>query len=240
MIKFCVICGEELIGRQRVLCFNKECHEKRAKNSLHNWYQNNRAKKEINFCIICGKLLVGGQRKLCSEECRKENKRRYYGNYYQDNQEKLNKQNREYRQNNQEKMKEYDRKYGREYYQNNREDSLEYERRRYRRSRGLSENCDLRKESGIEIIMGEWLQDNGIEFIPQYYINLESSTWTHVDFFIEPNICLYVDGGYYHLLPNAKKCDENQNKILPQMGYKVIRMAEVEILAGNRPWELKS
>lgn len=201
---------------------------------------------DSRFCIICGKELTGRQRKLCSEECRRKRTHKYCHDYRQNNPEKIkeisrnNYQNNraerlryksEYYQNNQDKIK----KYSGEYYQNNRELIC----KKYRRVRGLPEDCDLYNESSIECIMRKWLQENNIDFIAQYYINFENSTWTYVDFYISKmNVCLYCDGGYYHLLPKAKKCEAEQNKILPQMGYSVIRMTGDEILAGDRPWEL--
>jgi very-short-patch-repair endonuclease len=199
------------------------------------------------FCVICGKLLTGRQTVLCSDkECHRERQKDYECRYRQSNPEKIKEKGRKYYQNNLEKKKESSRKYRQdnpekakkqssEYRQNNSEKIKKQKYMKYRFDRGLSEDADLYKESSIERIMRGWLQKNNIEFIAQYYINLENSTWTHVDFFIEPNICLYVDGNYYHLLPNAKKCDENQNRILPQMGYNVIRLSEVEILNGIRP-----
>ena len=222
---------------------------------------------DIKVCIICGKELTGKQRTLCSEECRKKRKKEYdyeyrrnnvekiknYSHeYYQDNAKRIKKRNHEYCQNNLKKINGYKRKYRLNnpekikekdhiYYQNNQEKIREHQReygyKKYRLDRGLPEDADLHKESSIERIIREWLQEKNIEFIAQYYIDLRElgANWTYVDFFIEPNICLYCDGNYYHLLLNAKKCDEEQNRILPQMGYNVIRLTETEILNGVRP-----
>lgn len=183
----------------------------------------------VKFCIICGKELLTSQTKLCSDkECHRKRINEYSHEYRQNNPEKI----KNYYQNNQEKFKES----SHEHYQNNAEKICERIRKKYRYNRGLSGDIDLYKESSIEIITREWLQENNINFIAQYYINLENSTWTHVDFFIQPNICLYCDGNYYHSLSNVEKCDENQNRILPQMGYNVIRLSEIEILEGNKVW----
>ena len=225
MNKFCVICGKELIGRQRKLCSDKECRKKRKSEWDHKYYLNNQERIKRNT----HKYYQDNQEKM------RDHNRNYSYVYRQNNQEKIKEQQREYCQNNPKKVKEYKH----EYYQNNLEMIKENGHKRYRRSRGLPEDADLHKESSIERIIREWLQKNNIEFIAQYYINFENSTWTYVDFYIhELNICLYCDGNYYHLFPNVKKCDANQNRILPQMGYKVIRLSEAEILNGNRPWEL--
>lgn len=248
--RFCIICGGELTGRQRTLC-SDECRRERKRRRQREYCRNNPEKIKEN-----------------NDEYRLEHReelREYAHKYRQDNSEKVREAGLNYRQNNREKLSKLGRKYywdsrekqlehKREYYQDNREQKLEYScnywqehreerndynHRYYRLSRGLPEDADLHKESSIERITREWLQENNIEFESQYYINLENSTYTKVDFYIpNVNVCLYCDGGYYHLFPNVKRCDENQNRILPQMGYKVIRMSEAEILAGNRPWDL--
>lgn len=237
MVKFCVICGKELTGRQKILCSDKVCRREWMKGYQQEYRRNNLERiTEYNRDYYQGNL---ENRQRYDHDYYQNNRDKILENrceFYQDNQEKIKERSNEYYQNNQEKK----RKYGRNYYQNNREEKLDYERKQYRLSRGLPEDCDLRKESSLERIIREWLQENNIEFIEQYYINLENSTWTHVDFFVQPNICLYCDGGYYHLLPRGKKCDEEQDRILPQMGYNVIRLTEAEILEGDRPWDICS
>lgn len=237
MIRVCIICGKELIGKQRKLCSNKECHRKWKKDYSHNYSQNN---PEYNY-----EYYQNNQKKILKRS------HDYYWNnlekierYRQNNSEIIKERKREYRRNNSEKIKKYQQEwrqnnpeYRLEWQQNNSEKVCEYKREYYRRSRGLPDDADLYKESSIERITRGWLQDNGIKFISQYFINLENSTWTWIDFYIpKSNTCLYVDGGYHHLLPDIKKRDENQNRILPQMGYNVIRIAETEILEGNEIW----
>jgi len=233
--RFCIVCGKLLLDGQRKLC-SEECRKKKKREYNRRYYQDNR-----EWELVRGHEYYRNNRNKANENSHRyyqnniEKIKEYNSNYYQDNREKINMSIREYQRNNQEKIKEYQH----EYYRNNQEELNEYSRGWYRRVRGLSEDSDLHKESSIEKIMREWLQENNIEFISQYYISLENSTWTHVDFYIpESNICLYVDGNYYHSLPNAKRCDEEQNRILPQMGYIVVRMGETEILEGNRPWKL--
>ena len=254
MNKFCIVCGKRLIGRQRTLCSEK-CRKEQGRRSSRKWrqnnldyqseyYQNNRDKdnkRSRSYYQVNQKRLIEYNREYrqsnpekVKESSRKwrQNNPDYQQEYRQNNREKERKRLREYYQDNMEKIKEYQQ----EYRQNNRGKRLGYEHRRYRRNLGFPEDADLHKESSLERIMREWLQENNIEFVPQYYINLENSTWTWVDFYIpELNICLYCDGGYHHLLSDIKKRDENQNRILPQMGYKVIRLSETDILNGVRP-----
>jgi very-short-patch-repair endonuclease len=214
MTKFCIICGKLLTGRQIKLCSDKECYKKRKYERELIYHQNNL--KKI-----------------------KEYQKGYQHDYYQNNRERWSKHNREYYQNNRENLNKRDRERKRERYQNDpefRKSSNKRDHEQYRRSRGLPEDCDLRKESSIEKIMRGWLEKFNIEFIEQYYINLENSTWTRVDFYIpELNICLYVDGNYWHSLPERQESDIRINKALEEMRYKIIRMTETEILEGNRP-----
>jgi len=82
-----------------------------------------------------------------------------------------------------------------------------------------------------DIILEKWLNDNKISFEKQKII----AGRTVVDFFIPPNICLYADGDYWHLMPNNKKKDNEINKLLPTLGYVVIRLLGSEIKMGIRP-----
>lgn len=156
--------------------------------------------------------------------------------YRQEHREDLREYDRMRSQNNPGKEKERSLKYR----QNNREELRKKAHEYYRRSRGLPEDVDLHKESSIEVVIREWLQDNNIAFEQEYYINLENLTYTKVDFYIpEVNICLYVDGDYWHSLLEVQERDIRINKALEKMGYNVVRMTETEILEGNRPDGLK-
>ena len=216
-IKVCIVCGKELSKYWRVYCSN-ECakegalkrrrdryqsdpeHRKRDNERSYKYYQDNRKER----------LEYGYEYRQNNRERENARSCEHYQNnteeikkYYQNNRERKNENNRNYRQNNLEKVKEKDRKY-------------------YRRVRGLPEDADLHKESSIEIITREWLQENNIEFIEQYYINLKKlgANWTYVDFFIEPNICLYSDGGYYHgpERPDIQERDVRINRALESGG----------------------
>lgn len=190
------------------------------------------------FCVVCGKQLIGKQRKLCSDEkCHRESKKEQRQIYYQNNRDGILNYGFKYYQDHREKRIEYQRGYR----QDNPEKVKEYLSRYYRRSCGLPEDSDLVKESNIEVIIEKWLQESDIEFEQQYFINFEGKSWTRVDFYIpEVNMCLYVDGNYWHSLPGIQERDTKINKTLEEKGYNVIRMTEAEILEGNRPWELKS
>jgi len=213
----------------------------------------------IKICVVCGKELPKYRRICCSDICSKERKlkrdreRRNTFEYrkrdkershrrYKENSEYREDQNRKKREkyHNNSEFRENKNRRQRERYYNDfeyRENKLEQDRRKYRRDLGLPENADLHKESGLEIITREWLQENDIEFITQYYINLRmlGANWTHVDFFIEPNICLYSDGNYYHGSEAIQERDARINKALESGGYNVIRLSETEILNGIRP-----
>jgi len=64
-----------------------------------------------------------------------------------------------------------------------------------------------RKDTNPEIILQQICNDEGIEFVTQKVIKLQHYDWhahgsTFVDVFIEPNICLFADGDYWHANPN--------------------------------------
>lgn len=52
---------------------------------------------------------------------------------------------------------------------------------------------------------------------------------TQPDFFIEPNICIYCDGDYWHNLPSYIERDKKINEVLKFGGFKVIRIWEHDI-----------
>lgn len=85
-----------------------------------------------------------------------------------------------------------------------------------------------------ELKIEEWLQQNRISYRKQVLIK----DITIVDFFLAPNICLFVDGNYWHRPDINKGKDKRQNRNLKQNGYKVIRIWEKDIYKGIRPIEL--
>lgn len=49
------------------------------------------------------------------------------------------------------------------------------------------------------------------------------------DIFIEPNICIFVDGHYWHTLPKIIERDKLVNKKLKELGYIILRIWDYEI-----------
>ena len=94
-----------------------------------------------------------------------------------------------------------------------------------------------KKRTDIEMVMEYWLINNEISYEFQRYINL-LSTYTKVDFFIEPNLCLYCVGDRWHKLEERRMVDERITKELESMGYKVIRLWGSDIRDGVRPLEI--
>lgn len=87
----------------------------------------------------------------------------------------------------------------------------------------------------IEILLKNYLIIKGISFIQQKPI----LGITIPDFFIEPNICLYADGDYWHKLENVIKRDKKINEDLEKKGYKVIRISGANIKKGIYPITLQ-
>lgn len=87
------------------------------------------------------------------------------------------------------------------------------------------------KDTDIELMLKQWLIENNIPFEEQKIIH----NIAVVDFFINPNICLFADGDYWHNLPGRKERDLEQNEKLNQIGYKVIRLLGSSIKKGIRP-----
>jgi len=111
-----------------------------------------------------------------------------------------------------------------------------------------SQNCNaiygnkyrMKSPSKLENIIADWLDVLGVEYTRQYSV-VDDIIKTSVDFFIEPNICLYVDGNYWHSLFKHRKNyahDILQNMYLPLLGYTVHRIEGSDILAGYRPFEI--
>jgi very-short-patch-repair endonuclease len=89
----------------------------------------------------------------------------------------------------------------------------------------------IQRERGtdIEILLGRWLDENGFEYTEQKPIE----GFTITDFFLEPNICLYADGDYWHSIPKTMKRDVWINRQLMKRGYKVVRILGSEIKKGE-------
>jgi very-short-patch-repair endonuclease len=74
------------------------------------------------------------------------------------------------------------------------------------------------------------LNSIGIHYIPHKVIHLSDETNHQVDLFIEPNICIEVDGDYWHNRPESKIRDAFINRDLEIKGYKVYRFWEHDII----------
>jgi len=81
-----------------------------------------------------------------------------------------------------------------------------------------------KKFTKIEILLQKELKKENIEF--KTHVPLICSI---PDIFIEPNICIFADGDYWHNLPSYKKRDKRINRILKQHGFFVFRFWEHEI-----------
>lgn len=79
--------------------------------------------------------------------------------------------------------------------------------------------------SSTEKKLSDFLKKGGIKFIPQKEYKLG-----FMDFFIEPNIALFVDGKYWHNYPNGTEKDRTQTRFLEACGFKVLRFWETDIL----------
>ncbi len=86
-----------------------------------------------------------------------------------------------------------------------------------------------RKETNIEKIVREWLENAGVPHKKQVPL-LKS---TIADFFIEPNIAVYCDGLYWHSRRDHVIGDRRINKTLKENNYIVLRLKEKEILNGS-------
>lgn len=79
------------------------------------------------------------------------------------------------------------------------------------------------KDTDIEIILQKALTEKGIDFKPNYPINLEKFT-TFPDMYIkEYKLCVYADGEYWHNYPNGNNRDRLTDETLLKNGYKVAR-----------------
>jgi DNA mismatch endonuclease (patch repair protein) len=79
-------------------------------------------------------------------------------------------------------------------------------------------------DTSIELELQEALMEEGIKFTPQKY-ELKGTP----DIFIEPNICIFADGDYWHNIPKQIEKDKNINKYLISEGYEVLRFWEHDI-----------
>jgi len=72
------------------------------------------------------------------------------------------------------------------------------------------------------------LNKNNIKYDPQKSVTIDNKYVTILDAFVEPNICIYVDGNYWHSIPRVKNRDSFFTDKLIKIGFKVIRIWENE------------
>ena len=79
------------------------------------------------------------------------------------------------------------------------------------------------KDTSIEIKMQNILTEHNIKF------EKHKAIVGQPDIFIEPNICIFCDGDYWHNRPGAQERDTYVNKTLKDRGYKILRFWEHDI-----------
>ena len=80
-----------------------------------------------------------------------------------------------------------------------------------------------RKDTKIEIILQQLLSKKEIKFKKHYPILGQP------DIFIEPNVCIFADGDYWHKRLESEERDKKVNERLEEEGYKVLRFWEKDI-----------
>lgn len=79
------------------------------------------------------------------------------------------------------------------------------------------------KDTSIEIQLQEALKQKGIAFEPH------KPLFGQPDIFIQPNLCIFADGDYWHNREKSKSRDILVNSTLTQQGYIVLRFWEHQI-----------
>jgi very-short-patch-repair endonuclease len=100
-----------------------------------------------------------------------------------------------------------------------------------------SKSCHIKygASSSLETIIAKDLKNIKCKFIRQKFIRL-GKRWTHPDFFISPNICLYVDGVYWHSFKDAQIRDTKNNIALRNRGYRVFRIKDTTMKNGRQAY----
>ncbi len=95
-----------------------------------------------------------------------------------------------------------------------------------RSQRGLNAFLKMRKNNtSIELKLQEQLDSRNI----QYKTQEKLLGITAADIFIQPDICIFADGDYWHTRPGKQEKDDEINKTLIENGYKVLRFWGSEI-----------
>ena len=87
-----------------------------------------------------------------------------------------------------------------------------------------------KSNTSIELKIKEQLQNNDIEFIPQFNVNDRFVC----DFYLpDSNLIIEADGDYWHNLDRVKKRDKSKDAYLQECGYNIIRIRENVIKESN-------
>ena len=78
--------------------------------------------------------------------------------------------------------------------------------------------------SSLEIKVETLLRQANVDFIPQYEYDLG-----FMDFFIKPNIAVFVNGDYWHNYPDGTDKDKRQLAYLKEHGYRTLVIWEHEL-----------
>lgn len=79
------------------------------------------------------------------------------------------------------------------------------------------------KDTSIEVALQEELTCREIPF------KTHVSLFGQPDIFIEPNLCVFADGDYWHNYPYRTERDKKVNQVLKEGGYQIVRFWEREI-----------
>ena len=80
-----------------------------------------------------------------------------------------------------------------------------------------------------ELVFMRWLIEHNLLFVPQWI-----DGYMRPDFYLFPNICVYVDS-YYHNLHDGRNRDARITAKLKLDGYVVVRIEDVDLYKGYRP-----
>ena len=156
-------------------------------------------------CLNCGKEMIvkgSSKRKVCSPKCQYEYLKK--SGFYQRIQELARKVLKE--------------KYGENYL-------------KVLSQKGLRKLAKLGKIGGTtpEKAVETVLKILELDYVKQAIIPLRDGKFTVADFvLLHDKIAIYVDGEYWHSSPEVKQRDEEIDKNLEELGWKVFRIPEVE------------
>ena len=195
-----------------------------------------------SYCKVCKKVIpypIGStnvkgylQRKVCSQECKnlyngllisKSLKGNIPWNKGKDKETDI-------------RIKNYGKKnashFGNREWHKEQQKSNPKEYRQLKQKASIEANRTLAKSSKTgsypELYLRDKLKEINIGFEFQYPIVIGENL-SIVDIFIKPNICIFVDGEYWHNYPSGTEKDKMVNEMLPKMGYKVLRFWSLDV-----------